>query len=127
MFFKRRNSKISTRGVTVNGVSLNVVETAVHLGHHISTRDKECTVNAAKNNLWIYLIMVISTLCLNELFRQYCCSYYGSPLWPLQSDEVEFLCVAWRKALRVIWRVHPQTHCDVSSRRSETINIEFKG
>ncbi len=23
------------------------------------------------------------------------------------------LCVAWRKALRIIWRVHPQTHSDV--------------
>ncbi len=23
------------------------------------------------------------------------------------------LCVAWRKPLRIIWRVHPQTHCDV--------------
>ncbi len=79
----------------------------------MSTKDKECTVNAAKNGS--YLIMVISTLFLKkkELFRQYCCSYYGSPLWPLQSDGVESLCVAWRKALRIIWRVHPQTHCDV--------------
>ncbi len=58
--------------------------------------------------------MVMSTLLfLNELFRQYCCNYQGSPLWPWQSDEVESLCVAWRKALRIICRVHPQTHCDV--------------
>ncbi len=57
--------------------------------------------------------MVMSTFFFfNELFRQYCCSYHGSPLWPLQSDGVEPLCVAWRKALRIIWRVHPQTHCD---------------
>ncbi len=26
---------------------------------------------------------------------------------------MESLCVAWRKALEIIWRVHPQTHCDV--------------
>ncbi len=58
--------------------------------------------------------MVISTLLFsNEVFRQYCCSCYGSPLWPLQSDGVVSLCVALRKALRIIWRVHPQTHCDV--------------
>ncbi len=50
LLFKGRNSKISTRGVTVNGISLTVSETAVHLGHHISTKDKECTVNAAKNS-----------------------------------------------------------------------------
>ncbi len=58
--------------------------------------------------------MVISTLLKKkELFRHYCCSYYGLPLWPLQSDGVESLCVAWRKALRIIWRFHLQTHCDV--------------
>ncbi len=28
-------------------------------------------------------------------------------------DGVESLCVAWKKALRIIWTVHPQTHCDV--------------
>ncbi len=94
-------------------------ETAVHIGHHMSTKDKECTVNIGKivfGDLLIcsYLIMVISTLSfLNELFKQYCCSYYGSPLWPLQSDGVESISVAWRKAMRIICRVHPQTHCDV--------------
>ncbi len=66
LIFKGRNCKISARGVTVNCVSLTVSETAVHLGHHMSTKDKECTVNAAKNifgDLLIcsYLIMVIST------------------------------------------------------------------
>ncbi len=34
----------------IPGVSLTVSETAVHLGHHMSTKDKEFTVNAAKNS-----------------------------------------------------------------------------
>ncbi len=60
LLFKGRNCKILTRGVTVS-------ETAVHLGHHMSTKDKECTVNAAKNSfgdllICSYLIVVISTL-----------------------------------------------------------------
>ncbi len=84
------------------------------------TKDKECTVNAAKNSFWRCFNLftsdyghIYSFLKENELFRQYYCSYYGSPLWPLQIDGVESLCVAWRKAQRIIWRVHPQTHCDV--------------
>ncbi len=94
-------------------------ETAIHLGHHMSTKDKECTVNAAKNSFWRSFNWFISdyghiySFLKNELFRQYCCSYYGSPLCTLQSDGVESLCVAWRKALSIIWRVHPQTHFDV--------------
>ncbi len=48
-------------------VSLTVSAIAVHFGHHMSTKDKECIVNAAKivfGDLLIcsYLIMVISTL-----------------------------------------------------------------
>ncbi len=83
------------------------------------TKDKECTVNAAKYSFWRSFNLFISdyghiySFLKNELFRQYCCSYYVLPLWPLQSDGVESLCVSWRKALRIIWKVHPQIHCDV--------------
>ncbi len=60
LLFKGRNCKILTRGVTVNGVSLTVSETAVHLSHHMSTKDKECTVNAAKNSFWRSFNLFIS-------------------------------------------------------------------
>ncbi len=60
LLFKGRNCKISTRGVTVNGVSLTVSETAVHRGHHMSTKDKECTANAAKNCFWRSFNLFIS-------------------------------------------------------------------
>ncbi len=119
LLFKGRNCKISTSSVTVNGVSLTVPERAVHLGYHMSTKDKECTVNATKNCFWRSFNLFISdyghiySLKKRVLFRQYCYSYKGSPLWPLQSDGVEYLCFEWRKALKIIWRVHPQTHCDV--------------
>ncbi len=60
LLFKEKNCKILLRGVTVNGVSLTVSETAVHLGHHMSTKDKECTVNAAKNSFWRFFNLFIS-------------------------------------------------------------------
>ncbi len=56
LLFKGRNCKMLTRGVTVNGVS----ETAVHHDHHMSTKDKECTVNAAKNIFWRSFNLFIS-------------------------------------------------------------------
>ncbi len=60
VLFKGRNCKISTRGVTVNGVSLTVSETAVQLGHHMLTKDKECTFNAAKHSFWRSFNLFIS-------------------------------------------------------------------
>ncbi len=35
-------------------------ETVVHIGHHMSTNDKECTVNAAKNSFWRSFNLFIS-------------------------------------------------------------------
>ncbi len=31
----------------------------------------------------------------------------------LKSDVVEDICVAWRKALQTVYKVHPVTHCDI--------------
>ncbi len=42
------NLEILTRGVNVNDALLNMSEAAIHLGHHMPTKDNECTVNTAK-------------------------------------------------------------------------------
>ncbi len=34
-------------------------------------------------------------------------------MWYLKSDGVEAIFVAWRKALRTIYKVHPATYCDI--------------
>jgi len=60
-----------------------------------------------------------------KLFNQYCCSFYGSPLWLLSSRYVSALCVAWRKALRKIWRLHPMTHCDIVALISNSLPLEI--
>ncbi len=49
-----------------------------------------------------------------KFFKQYSCSFYGSPLWLLSSQGVSDACIAWRKALRKIWKLSPITHCDVA-------------
>ncbi len=48
-----------------------------------------------------------------QLFRLYCCSFHGAPLWYLKSDGVQAICVTLRKALRTIYKMHPATHCDI--------------
>ncbi len=48
-----------------------------------------------------------------KLFRQYCCSFYGAPLFSLKSEATEDICIAWRKTLQILWGLHPMTHCDI--------------
>ncbi len=44
-----------------------------------------------------------------KVFKQYCCFLYVESLWSAYTYEP--MCVAWRKALKIIWNVPWQTHC----------------
>ncbi len=46
-----------------------------------------------------------------RLFTQYCCSFYGAPLWNFV--HYNNICTAWRKVLRKLWRVSPMKHCNI--------------
>lgn len=37
-----------------------------------------------------------------KLFMSYCSSFFGCELWSLNSPNIEYFCVAWRKALKRI-------------------------
>ena len=50
----------------------------------------------------------------NKLFSQYCSSFYRSQIWPLyKNDLTKKISVNWRNALRRIWRIPSNTHCDI--------------
>jgi len=46
-----------------------------------------------------------------RLFHSYCMSMYGSELWLLSNDQINDLCVSWRKSLRRIWGLPFNSHC----------------
>ena len=103
----------------------------LHLGHHISTDDNDILVSAATGQFWrgFNMFMVdfsqIHSHIRCHLFKLYCCSYYGAPLWYRQSDMVSRLCVAWRKASRKIWRLSPRTHCDILPLLSDCVPLDI--
>ena len=50
----------------------------------------------------------------NKLFVQYCTSFYGSQIWPIYNAEtINKISVKWRIALRRIWNLQYNTHCDL--------------
>ena len=119
MIFKGRDCQVKKCHVTVNNVPLENVSNAVHLGHSISTNDNDCMVSTAISQFWRTFNLFLADFghiypflqC--KLFKQYCCSFYGAPLWLLSSQVVSSICTAWRKALRKIWRLSPMIHCEV--------------
>ncbi len=100
-------------------VTIHSSEPVSDLGHNISTNDKDSIVKSAKANFWRSFNLFRSDLghiysCIKcKLFQQYCCSFYGAPLWSLNSQATEDICIAWRKALWMLWGLHPMTHCDI--------------
>ena len=105
--------------IFVNGVEVPVCENAMHLGNFISNNPSESVdYGIGKFNSSFNYFMASFGKCQssvkNKLFSQYCSSFYGSQIWPLyRSDLRRKICVNWRNALRRIWRIPYNTHCDM--------------
>ena len=106
--------------ITVNGEPVPVFDDALHLGNFISTNNifESIDYGINKFNSSFNYFMSIFGKCQryvkNRLFTQYCMSLYGSQLWPLwDKNYLNKICVQWRKALRRVWNLPPNTHCDL--------------
>ena len=86
LFFKRRFSNGMKSGIMVNGEIVNISDNTVHLGHTISSYDRESISLTAKSSFWKSFNSFISnfghtySFIKCSLFKQFCCSFYGSPL-----------------------------------------------
>ena len=95
MFFKGRFPNISACGLHVNGQYVEVSKCAMHLGHSISSGDRNCEVCEKKFwssfNIFRADFGHISSRLKILLFHKYCCVFYGSPLWPLEGAMIQSL------------------------------------
>ena len=58
----------------------------------------------------------------SRLFKQYCCSFYGSQLYNLCSNDINMICRAWRVGFKRILGLPRTTHCNLLSVLGNTIN-----
>ena len=129
LVFRGRSCKPDNRTVVCIVTELQSVQDAVHLGHHVSTINENSLVADGIATFWRGYDMFMSdfghreTAVKCKLFKQYSCSYYGAPLWDLQSNSVGNTCIVWRKALRQLWRLAPLTHADVVSLLSGSLPL----
>ena len=131
LIFRGKGCNKVSPSILVNGSPLKPVEEADHLGHAISVSNKDSLVYGAISKLWksFNILMAdfghVHSFLKCKLFKQYCCCFYGAPLWGLNSKGVKELCIAWRKALRVVWRVSNMTHRHVVAMLSECMPLEM--
>ena len=100
-------------GIMVNGELVNISVNAVHLGHTISSSDRESISLTAKSSFWKSFNSFISnfghtySFIKCSLLKQFCCSFYGSPLWNLNviaalSDQFPIKVSLERRFIRFI-------------------------
>ena len=117
--------------IKVKGELVPVCTKAVYLGNMLSTLSDSEIVNEGIKQFNISLNIFLSkfgtckVLVKNKLFTQYCCSYYGSQLWPLYNNDFKNVCTNWRKAIRRIWNLPYNTHCNLLPLISEQKPIEI--
>ena len=117
--------------VYVNGNSVDVCTKAEYLGIILNT---ENNYNAIEEGITTFNVSFNRFLAnfntcrisvKNKLFHQYCCSYYGSQLWPLWNSNFENICIKWRKAIRKIWELPYRTHCAMLPIIADAFPIEI--
>ena len=47
---------------------------------------------------------------IGRLFKSYCCSFYGSQAWQIDSTDYKRICVTWNKSVRKILKLPYTTH-----------------
>ena len=65
----------------------------------------------------------VDSFVKTKLLYAYCNSFYGSVLWDLQRIELQCICSAWRIALRRVWRVPRDTHCNIVAALSNRLPL----
>ena len=117
IIFKSRNVNVPTPDISINGTKLDDVNHINHLGHilndNIFKLDSSKYVRDfyAQLNSFLSDFKVLGSDMRNHLFSKYCTAFYGTQLLPVYDKKtMNGLYVAWRIAMRRVWRVPWNTH-----------------
>ena len=118
--------------IYVNGKVIEKVHQFVYLGHLIGPNssskclERSCYKFNSEVNLLMAQFGKVFSSTRHQLFQAYCMSFYGSSLWDYSGNEVDRIFVAWRKAVRFLWKLPRNTHCVLLSLLSKDIPIETR-
>lgn len=103
--------------VYFSDVSLAWHDNVRHLGNYFDTNISDLTDSRFKCSAFIgYVNKLMSNFgylqpdILGNLFKTYCCSYYGSFLWQYNSAGFTKYCTEWNKAVRQIYSLPYNSH-----------------
>ena len=103
--------------IKLNGSQIPWVKEIKHLGNYINktlSYKSDCRYKLSA------FIRTVNKLIANfsnlqqdviaRLFKSYCCSFYGSQAWQIDSTDYKRLCVTWNESVRNILKFPCTTH-----------------
>ena len=103
--------------IYINQIKLDWYDKVRHLGIFSSCNINDSTGITHKHSDFIgYFNNLMSNFSfiqpaiLSNLFKRYCCSYYGSILWHYNSYGFDKYCIHWNKSMRKIFSLPNTAH-----------------
>jgi hypothetical protein len=117
--------------IFVNHEKLEVVSEMKYLGHIITNSIHDPMISNVMNdfvckvNSFLANFSSVSSNVRNNLFQQYCMSLYGSNACMLSHSDANNVNVAWRKAIRRVWKLPYKTHCALVPHIAKSLPVKF--
>jgi hypothetical protein len=117
--------------VHICGEKLQVVSQMKYLGHTISNSIHDPLISHVKSdfvgkvNSFLANFPNVSSHVRNSLFQQYCLSLYGSNSCMLNHSSICDISVAWRKAIRRVWKLPYMTHSNLLPHISKQLPVNY--
>ena len=98
----RRSNKL----FLINGETIDFVDSAIHLGTYIGKNANVLSMRRVSSELYTKMNTVKSLYkhcsvdVLRALFKSYCTSFFGSPLWNLGRVEFDELFICYKKCVK---------------------------
>ena len=138
MFFSTSRTSDQIKNVKLNGDMLPWVDTAKHLGNHLSNKIDYSTCSPdTKTDLLCKRAILFDKIhqvqqqfgyydpqLVIKLLSIYSTSLYGSTLWPISSEEHQKLNRSWNTAVKIIWDLPHATHTRFLESLSPVTHLE---
>jgi hypothetical protein len=119
---------------TINFEGVNIVnsKTEKHLGNIVGPHCNLENIIKSKRDLIIrnneifHRFKFVKHNVLYYLFKTYCMSLYGCQLWDVSSKDINNFYIAWRKSIRMLFKLPFQTHCNLLHEICCDVPIDFQ-
>ena len=118
--------------INFEGVKIVNSKTENHLGNIVGPHCNLDNIIKSKRDLIIRNNEVFQRFkfvkhnVLYYLFKTYCMSLYGCQLWDVSGNDIKIFYVAWRKSIRMLFKLPYKTHCNILHEICCDVPIDFQ-